>query len=247
MPKKSSQKQSRKLDLQRGKVVTISRSDIVADDINPRTISEENMRRLKESIRKNGLVGHPVWNRQTGHIVGGHQRIAALDAIMRSQGYELDVLEVDMPLKDEVRLNVALNQQDAQGEFDFSVIADLATDFGLDLSADFGFSDEVIEINFPEFSAVAEESSDVRRNASDDDIAKMKEAKKATRERNKEFRHEYGDFNGEPKGVLTVVFDRESAKRQWFVNHGFSEDEIPSVMHVYDFEKLFKSDTSGQN
>ena len=248
MPKRSSQKQSRKLDLQRGKVVTISRSDIVADDINPRTISEENMRRLKESIKKNGLVGHPVWNRQTGHIVGGHQRIAALDAIMRTQGYELDVLEVDMPLKDEVRLNVALNQQDAQGEFDFSVIADLATDFGLDLSADFGFSDEVIEINFPEFSVTPEnDTAEIPRNASDEDIAKMKEAKKATRERNKEFRHEYGDFNGEPKGVLTVVFDRESAKEQWFRNHGFGDEEIPSVMHVYDFEKLFKVSENDRN
>lgn len=241
----SKRQQQKKLDLQKGRVVTISRSDIVADDINPRTISEDNMRRLKESIKKNGLVGHPVWNRQTGHIVGGHQRIAALDSIMRSQGYELDVLEVDMPLKDEVRLNVALNQQDAQGEFDMFAISALATDFGLDLSADFGFSDEVIEINFPEFSAVAEESSDVRRETSSDDIAKMKEVKKAAREKYKEMRNEYGT-EGEPKGVLTVVFDLESSKEQWFRNHGFGDEDIPSVMHVYDFEKLFASDTNGQ-
>jgi len=158
-----------------------------------------------------------------------------------TKDYELDVLAVDMPLKDEVRLNVALNQQDAQGEFDFDAIAALASDFNLSLSDDFNFSPEVIEINFPEFDLgeTKEEEKVVSREASEEDIAKMKEAKKATRERNKEFRQEFGDYNGEPKGVLTVVFDRESAKQNWFKKHGI--DEAPSVMHVYDFEKLFNS------
>lgn len=226
---------------QRGDVVKLHRSQIVEDDINPRTITDENMRRLKASIEKNGLVGHLVWNKATGHVVGGHQRLSALDSLMHTKDYDLDVLAVDMPLKDEVRLNVALNQQDAQGEFDFDAIAALASDFNLSLSDDFNFSPEVIEINFPEFDlgGTKEEEKVVSREASEEDIAKMKEAKKATRERNKEFRQEFGDYNGEPKGVLTIVFDRESAKQNWFQKHGF--DEAPSVMHVYDFEKLFDS------
>lgn len=224
-------------NFQRGTVVKLQRSQIVEDDINPRTITDENMRRLKASIEKNGLVGHLVWNKATGHVVGGHQRLSALDSLMRTKDYELDVLMVDMPLKDEIRLNVALNNQDAQGEFDFDAIAALATDFDLSLSEDFGFSDEVIDVNFPEFSEEKEDAPAVSREASEDDIAKMKEAKKATRERNKEFRQEYGDYNGEPKGVLTIVFDRESAKQNWFQKHGI--EDAPCVMHIYDFEKLF--------
>lgn len=232
----------KRLDLQKGDVVTIGRSSIVDDDINPRKISDDNMKRLKVSIRKNGLVGHLVYNKATGHIVGGHQRLAALDSIMRTKDYTLDVLQVDMPLKDEVRLNVALNQQDAQGEFDFDMVANLAKDFDLDISDDFGFSPDTIDVNFPDFSTRDDDFSysvdDAPKTASTEDIAKMKEAKKATRERNKEFREEFGDFNTDAKGILTVVFDCESAKRQWFLDRGI--DEPPNVIHVNELEKLVK-------
>lgn len=232
-------KQPRRLELQKGEVVSLHRSAIVDDDINPRTITDENMQRLKESIRKNGLVGQLVYNKATGHVVGGHQRLAALDSLMRTKDYVLDVLQVDMPLKDEVRLNVALNQQDSQGEFDFDMIEILARDFDFDLSDDFGFSADTIDVNFPDFSDRGGDSvcENPPKAASDEDIAKMKEAKRATRERNKEFRQEYGDFNGEAKGILTVVFDRESAKKQWFLDRGI--DEPPNVIHVNEFEKLF--------
>lgn len=52
------------------------------------------------------------------------------------------------------------------------------------------------------------------------------------REKKKAFRDEYGDYNGEPKGILTVVFDNESGKKQWFLDHGI--DDTPTVMHIYD-------------
>ena len=238
MQKRTSKKQESKKGFQRGTVTTISRDMVVEDDINPRTITDENMKRLKASIEKNGLVGHLVWNKATGHIVGGHQRLAALDSLMHTKKYELDVLMVDMPLKDEVRLNVALNQQDAQGEFDYFKISELAESFGLDLSDDFQFSPEMIEINFPEFSVAPEETvTEEKRTASEEDIEKIKERKKELRERNKEWAHEYGKAGDEPKGILTVVFDRESAKKQWFLDRGI--DEPPNVMHVYDLEKLF--------
>ena len=159
---------------------------------------------------------------------------------MHTKNYELDVLAVDMPLKDEIRLNVALNQQDSQGEFDFFKISELAESFNLDLSEDFQFSPEMIEINFPEFSVTPDETdnaSETPRTAAAEDIEKIKERKQELRERNKEWAEEYGKPGAEPKGVLTIVFDRESAKRQWFLDRGI--DDPPNVMHVYDFEKLF--------
>lgn len=227
-----------------GRTVRIRRDQVVADGYNPRYISPANMDRLKRSIRKNGLVGTLVWNRVTGHVVGGHQRLAALDACMRTQDYELDVTEVDMPLKDEVRLNVALNNADSQGEFDFAALRDLSAEFGLDVSEDFGFSDEAIEINFPE---KAEElaldpetgANPPERVADDAEIARMKEAKREARERLKEQRADLGDYLTEPKGVLTVVFDSETAKADWFRSRGM--DEAPSVVHVSELDELLSA------
>lgn len=243
----SSTRKSSVKNFQRGKVVTIDRSQVVPDDYNPRFISEANAERLKKSIRDNGLVGHLVWNRTTGHIVGGHQRLEALDSLMRTENYQLDVLEVEIPLKEEVKLNVVLNNTDNQGEFDFSALSELAAQFDLDVKTDFGFSEEVIDIQFPAIAEIAAAVADgepaEEKVASPEEIARMKEIKKEQREKLKEERGETGDFNTEAKGILTIVFDRESAKKQWFIDHGADADNIPNVMHIYDFEKVLSGNS----
>ena len=78
--------------LQKAQTVKIMRSEIDLDDFNPRTISDSNKKRLKKSIEKFGWIGAPVFNRRTGHIVGGHQRLSALDSLMGKADYELDVI-----------------------------------------------------------------------------------------------------------------------------------------------------------
>ena len=223
--------------LQVGKVVRIKRSQVVEDDLNPRFISDENAKRLRKSIKKNGLVGHLVWNRHTGHIVGGHQRLAAIDSLTRKDDYELDVLEVNLPLKDEVRMNVVLNNTDNQGYFDFGQLQRLSEEFGLSVDEDFGFSEEVASIEFPDLQKELEKGSDVPPpvyEASADDIAVMKEKKKETRERQKEAREELGDWRTEAKGVLTIVFEKESEKKKWLSEHGM--DENANVVHIWEIE-----------
>ncbi len=220
--------------LQVGKVVRIHRSQVVDDELNPRFITEANAKRLKKSISKNGLVGHLVWNAHTGHIVGGHQRLAAIDSIQRTKDYNLDVLQVDLPEKDEIRMNVVLNNQDNQGQFDFGQLQRLAEEYSLDVAEDFGFSEEVIDIEFPEIQQV-EEKPIVSREASPEDIAAMKEKKKEGREKYKDNQEEFGNWHTEAKGVLTVVFEKESEKKAWLKRHGMAEDT--NVCHVYDIEE----------
>ena len=105
------------------------RSEIDTEDFNPRRISDENRKRLKKSIEKFGLIGAPIFNKRTSHIVGGHQRLSALDSLMGKADYELEVIEVDLSEKDEVKLNVALNNSDLMGEYDFDTIQNLCKEF----------------------------------------------------------------------------------------------------------------------
>lgn len=217
-------------------MVRIKRSQVVEDDLNPRFISEENAKRLRKSIKKNGLVGHLVWNKHTGHIVGGHQRLAAIDSLTRKEDYELDVLEVDLPLKDEVRMNVVLNNTDNQGYFDFGQLQRLSEEYKLDVGEDFGFSDEVIDIEFPDLQKDLEKDGGAPApvyEASAEDIAVMKEKKKETREKQKEAREELGDWRTEAKGVLTLVFEKESEKKKFLSEHGL--DENSNVVHIFEF------------
>ena len=54
---------------------------------NPRRITDDARARLKAKIEKVGLVTPLVWNRRTGNLVGGHQRLSILDELEARQDY----------------------------------------------------------------------------------------------------------------------------------------------------------------
>ncbi|MCA9273959.1 MAG: DNA modification methylase [Phycisphaerales bacterium] len=89
---------------------------------------------IARSIDEHGLVEPLVWNRRTGHLVGGHQRFKVLLA----RGDEtVQVSVVDLPLEREMTLNLALNK--VGGKWDERRLAqlldDLLDDSGIDLEA----------------------------------------------------------------------------------------------------------------
>ena len=89
-------------------------ADLVPAPYNPRTISPEALAGLRASVERFGLVEPVVWNRRTGHIVGGHQRLKALQALGET---DTQVVVVDLDEIEEKALNVALNSPAIAGEF----------------------------------------------------------------------------------------------------------------------------------
>ena len=69
--------------------------------------------KLKASMLSFGNVEPIVWNRTTGNVVGGHQRLRVLLDLGIT---ETEVSVVDLTETDEKRLNIALNK--ITGEWD---------------------------------------------------------------------------------------------------------------------------------
>jgi ParB-like chromosome segregation protein Spo0J len=66
------------------------------------------------------LVEPLVWNKQTGNLVGGHQRLK----VLKEQGVkEVEVSVVDLSETKEKALNIALNK--VQGDWDLPKLKDL--------------------------------------------------------------------------------------------------------------------------
>jgi hypothetical protein len=111
-------------------------SELMPAGYNPRTISPDAFEGLKKSIRRFGIVEPIVWNKRTGNIVGGHQRCKALKA----EGVvETDVVVVDLPDKDEVVLNITLNNPAVRGHWTDGVndlLARVPADMADDISAE---------------------------------------------------------------------------------------------------------------
>lgn len=102
---------------------TMPIADLKAAEYNPRTISEAALTGLAESLKRFGLVQPIIWNKRTGNVVGGHQRLKVLQA---SGEKDAQVIEVDLPLTEEKALNVTLNNPEITGDFTDGLEAMLA-------------------------------------------------------------------------------------------------------------------------
>lgn len=98
-------------------------SDLKYAPYNPRKIDDKELAKLKRSITEFGYVEPIVWNKRSGFVVGGNQRLKALREL---EIEEVDVVVVDLDDAKEKALNVALNK--ISGEWDFPKLKDVLTD-----------------------------------------------------------------------------------------------------------------------
>src|SRR5947199_5276684 len=109
-------------------VRTLPLADLKPAPYNPRLTlkpADRRYRKLAASLREFGLVEPLVWNELTGHVVGGHARLA----ILKEMGVtEVPVSVVRLTPEREKALNVVLNNLEAQGRFDPPKLADLLTE-----------------------------------------------------------------------------------------------------------------------
>lgn len=136
-----------KSNYQKFEVETINRKEIKNAEYNPRTISESAKLKLREALENHGLVEPLIWNKKTGNLVGGHQRLEQLDNLEQSNDYNLDVAVVYVDEREEAVLNVQLNNPSMQGDWDTNKLADLAINFDIDFE-ELGFDDLDIDFLF---------------------------------------------------------------------------------------------------
>lgn len=112
-------------------------TDLIPADYNPRKDlqpGDAEYEKLKRSIETFGYVEPIIWNKQTGRIVGGHQRLK----VMQDLGYqEIECVIIDIDESKEKALNVALNKISGSWDEDklMSLITDLeGSDFDVSLT-----------------------------------------------------------------------------------------------------------------
>ena len=108
-------------------------SDLKPAPYNPRQATEKQEKDLKASLDKFGVVEPIIFNEQTGHIVGGHFRTRELKKLGVK---EVDCVIVDLTLEDEKELNIRLNAN--TGEWDWDMLnnewnTDDLIEWGVDL------------------------------------------------------------------------------------------------------------------
>ena len=130
----------------------LKRSEITPSDYNPRTITDEARKALKKNIKENGIIGGMVWNKQTGNLVSGHQKLSIADEINKYQDgndYEIKVEVIDVDLKKEKELNVFFNSKAVQGQMDYKKLAQIFPDIDASLAGLDDVDISMIEVEIP--------------------------------------------------------------------------------------------------
>lgn len=201
----------------------VLRSSIQGAEYNPRVLSDKARRRLKAGMGKLHLLQPLVWNKRSGVLVGGHQRLKILDQHADgAKDYYLTVAAVDLEPSDEVAANALLNNQEAAGEFDLAKLREMFDrNPGIDLEAT-GF--EQVDI----LRLFGTTKLDV---ASADDLAAMGESLDKMRELQDKIA-KTSEKRDDGLFYLVLLF-RDSDESKAFVAHlGLPDDQYQSAADV---------------
>ena len=114
---------------------------LIFAEYNPRQLTDEQYKQLKDSITRFGLVDPVIVNQHKDRlniIVGGHQRVK----VAKKMGIEdVPCVFVNLNYDKERELNVRLNKN--TGGWDFDILADM---FDMDELIGWGFSNEDLKL-----------------------------------------------------------------------------------------------------
>ncbi len=196
------------------------RSALTEHPKNPRRITESAQKKLRSKIKDIGLLQPVIFNRVTGYLLGGHQRMAVMDGLERYKpgvnDYYLDVSVVELDEKKELEAIVFLNNASAMGQWNTDVLADLSGDVSFD---DMGLDRVDVEIMF---------DGDALFDALFDDAAPVKETKDAL-ESIKADRASMKDSKAQSQSVdyyVTVVCKDQQEKAALMKHLGIPKGEI---------------------
>jgi len=145
--------------------MTIMRSQMKNAPYNPRKISKKERENLYNVLDAHKLVQDIVWNERTGNVVSGHQRLTWIDLQARSRGlkdFAVDVDGVDKDEKEEMELNLAMNNDAAMGKFDLDMLGPMLEEIDYSLA---GFDDKSLDSLLGGFDAEMLSEDDLQKRA----------------------------------------------------------------------------------
>jgi len=218
--------------------IAIKRSQIKNAPYNPRKITKRERDNLYKLLDAHKLVDDIVWNARTGNVVSGHQRLTWIDLKAREKGlkdFNIKVNSIDVDQKEEMEINIGMNNDAAMGKFDIDMLGPLIEEVDYDLA---GFDDKSLDSLLGGFDADLLNDDDLQQRADDYDegIAHRKRMQSASQKTN----------NIDYYSVL--VFRDQANRQEFFALLGIKdEDYIDGNKVIETIRKNFTRKINGQD
>ena len=202
----------------------IHRSKVKNAPYNPRQIDDHARKKLRNNLKEMGLLDPLVWNKVTGNLVSGHQRLSILDALSKNgEDYSLDFAVVSLSERDEKQQNVFFNNPGAQGTYDPDAIGKMIAEGDIDYkTAGFDNMDVQLLLEGTEYEVTMFDDEAAPKSVQDDldqleEIPRMKRERKAHRERDQKA--------NDPEFYAVVVFPDRDSQGRCMERLGLSRDD----------------------
>jgi len=204
-------------------VERVDRKAIKNAPYNPRQIDDHARKKLNENLKKKGLLSPLVWNKRTGNLVSGHQRLSIIDAIEGSDDYEMDLSVVDLSSKDEKEQNIFFNNQSAMGTWDVDALGIMIAEDEVDYKKA-GFDDMDLQLIFEDSKyEVSMFDLDKAPSAVQRDIDEISKIQRMKRERKE---HTQRDIEAsDPEFYAVVVFPDRDAQGEFMQRVGMNKND----------------------
>lgn len=153
--------------------------------------------KLKRSIEEFGNIEPIIWNENTGNVVGGHQRLAVLKHIGRT---ETMVSVVNLDEKEEKLLNIALNK--IKGGWNHEKLEEILSGFEPDDALLSGFDAQEITLML----------------AKNDDIEEFEFSFEDTFGNDAEYEAAPGTSY-----IVSLIFQNNAYAREWATERGYDK------------------------
>lgn len=225
---------------QRSETVELLRSQISPSSYNPRKITTENRKSLKQSIKQYGVVGGMVVNKQTGYtLVSGHQKLSILDELNKydpdtnENDYLLKVEVIDVDEKTEKELNIYFNNPNSQGQWDYDSLRDILPEIDYKMA---GLTDQDLNLIGVDYLLETEAERSISNSLDEfmEPVISQKQAEKqAKKELSREEKIEHskkvkGEVNqgaqdkvDKMESYVMITFDSMDAKADFMDRFGF--------------------------
>lgn len=227
----------------------VSRSQIHAADYNPRTITENALKKLRKWFREKGKgqLAPITVNRNTMTVVSGHQRLTVLDQLNRypENDYNLTVALADLDEKTEVEANVFMNNKSAMGEFDYEMLGQLHDMFpDISFTEDFGFEPAEVSLMFNDIENIHQGLGDIAAevggSAEGEQLkSDYKQFKDYMNERGKAVRETVKKGHEDDKG--NIYLEKDDFTFTVVCLNNSEKHRLMSLMHEKESEKFIRA------
>ena len=134
-----------KYDKNKYKIVLKNADDLISAEYNPRQLTKDQYKNLRDSIKRFGLVDPIIINcnkERVNIIIGGHERVKIAKDLKIT---EIPCIELNLDYEKERELNVRLNKNTGEWNFD-----ELANNFDFDELIEIGFTESELKIDHKE-------------------------------------------------------------------------------------------------